>query len=193
MNLDPLLPEERVFLLHLARQAITAAVNRRPLPEVITHALSPHLREPGASFVTLQTRDEQLRGCIGALEAYQPLAEDVREHAVAAALEDRRFPPVSARELDQIVIEISRLTAPRPLIYDTPQDLLRRLRPGVDGVILKDVFRRATFLPQVWEQIPTPSDFLNQLCRKMGAPYDLWRRKKLDVMIYQVEEFKETD
>lgn len=193
MNLDPLLPEERVFLLHLARQAITAAVKHQPLPEVNTYALSPHLREPGASFVTLHTREEQLRGCIGTLEAYQPLAEDVREHAVAAALKDHRFPPVSAKELDQIVIEISRLTAPSPLSYDTPQDLLRRLRPGVDGVILKDVFRRATFLPQVWEQIPTPSDFLNQLCLKMGAPYDLWRRKKLEVLTYQVEEFKETD
>lgn len=190
---DPLLPEERIFLLHLARQSIIAAVNRRPKPELNIHALSPHLREPGASFVTLTTKDEALRGCIGALEAYQPLAEDVREHAAAAALEDRRFPPVTARELDNLVIEVSRLTAPRPLAYDTPLDLLKLLRPGVDGVVLKDVFRRATFLPQVWEQVPNPSDFLNQLCRKMGAPYDLWRHKKLDVFIYQVEEFKETE
>jgi AmmeMemoRadiSam system protein A len=134
----------------------------------------------------------QLRGCIGALEPYQPLAEDVREHAVAAALEDPRFPPVSERELNGIEIEISRLTRPISLEYKDANDLLSKLRPGVDGVILRDAFRRATFLPQVWEKISDPAEFLDNLCYKMGASPDLWRRKHLDVLTYQVEEFRES-
>jgi AmmeMemoRadiSam system protein A len=133
----------------------------------------------------------QLRGCIGALESYQPLAQDVREHAAAAALEDPRFPPVSERELNGIEIEVSRLTRPNPLDYKDAEDLLSKLQPHVDGVVLRDTFRRATFLPQVWEKIPDPAEFLNNLCYKMGASPDLWRRKHLDVLTYQVEEFRE--
>jgi AmmeMemoRadiSam system protein A len=132
-----------------------------------------------------------LRGCIGALEPYQSLAEDVREHAVAAALQDYRFPPVQASELAGIEIEVSRLTAPVPLEYKDAGDLPSKLRPGVDGVILRDGFRRATFLPQVWEKIPDPDEFLANLCYKMGAAPDTWRKKKLEVLVYQVEEFHE--
>ena len=132
-----------------------------------------------------------LRGCIGALEAYQPLAEDVREHAVAAALNDYRFPPVQVAELNGISLEVSRLTAPVPLEYTSPEDLVAKLRPGVDGVILRDGGRRATFLPQVWEKLPDAENFLANLCHKMGASPDLWRRKHLEVLTYQVEEFHE--
>jgi len=115
----------------------------------------------------------------------------VREHAIAAALQDYRFPPVQPEELGSIEIEVSRLTRPQPLPYDGPADLIAKLRPGVDGVILQDGFRRATFLPQVWEKIPAPEQFLSELCLKMGAPADLWRRKPLEVSTYQVEEFHE--
>ena len=149
-----------------------------------------HLREAGASFVTL-TAHGQLRGCIGVLEPYQSLAQDVREHAVAAALEDPRFPAVTQDELNRIQIEVSRLTRPIPLEYKDSEDLLQKLHPHVHGVILKDGFRRSTFLPQVWEKIPDPAEFLNNLCSKMGASSDLWRRKHLDVLVYQVEEFRE--
>ena len=190
MVTDPLSLDERNLLLQQARQALEAGVRRQPLPPLDQSTLSPRLREPGASFVTL-TKHGQLRGCIGALEPYQPLIDDVREHAVAAALEDYRFPNVKPAELPEIEIEVSRLTLPHPLEYTGPEDLLERLRPGVDGVILRDGFRRATFLPQVWEKIPDPATFLNHLCDKMGASPDLWRRKKLDVLIYQVEEFRE--
>ncbi len=186
----PLSADERAFLLRLARESITRAVNGQPAPEISLDELTPRLREPGASFVTL-TEDGALRGCIGALQAYQPLALDVREHAVAAALQDPRFPPVQADELPHLMIEISRLTPPRRLDYTSPAELPARLRPGVDGVILQDGWRRATFLPQVWEQLPQPEAFLNHLCLKMGAPADLWRQKKLDVQIYEVEEFHE--
>ncbi len=160
------------------------------MPEIDIEGLPPRLRDVGASFVTL-TQHGNLRGCIGALEAYQSLAEDVREHAVAAAMDDYRFHPVQPEELPDIKIEISRLTIPVPLEYNCPEDITRQLRPGVDGVILRDGIRRATFLPQVWEKIVDADMFLSQLCMKMGAPAYTWRNKKLSVEIYQVEEFHE--
>ena len=181
---------ERALLLKLAREAIDAAVNDRPLPPLDLGQLPPALSEPGASFVTL-TEDGELRGCIGALEAYQPLAEDVREHAVAAAQEDFRFYPLRPKEVPFINIEISRLTQPQPLEYASADELVRRLRPGIDGVILRDGMRRATYLPQVWEKLPDPADFLSHLCAKMGASENAWRRKPLMVWTYQVEEFHE--
>jgi AmmeMemoRadiSam system protein A len=149
------------------------------------------LQAPGASFVTLTHRNRELRGCIGALEPYLPLAEDVREHAVAAALHDYRFPPVLPEELSNLVIEVSRLTLPRSITYDCPEDLLKVLRPGVDGVIVRDGVYKATFLPQVWAKLPEPEEFLGHLCLKMGGAPDLWRFKRLQVQIYEVEEFHE--
>jgi len=145
----------------------------------------------GASFVTLTVRG-QLRGCIGTLEAYQALAKDVRQRAAQAATQDYRFPRVRPGEVDKIHIEISRLTKPEPLAYSDPAELPRLLRPHVDGVVLSDGMRQATFLPQVWEQLPEPAEFLSHLCQKMGAQSDLWRRRVLQVEIYQVEEFEET-
>jgi AmmeMemoRadiSam system protein A len=187
---NQLTTEEKQTLLRLARQALEHGVRGDKLPPLDSASLTPTLLADGVSFVTLTERGN-LRGCVGALEAYQPLAEDVREHAVAAALEDYRFPPVQPGELGRIRIEVSRLTAPVPLEYGSPEDLLAKLRPHVDGVILKDGLRRATFLPQVWEQLEDPEEFLAHLCAKMGAPHDQWRRKHLDVFIYQVEEFHE--
>ncbi len=182
--------DEKRILLSLARQSIELAVNRRPLPELDLEGYSPLLCEYGASFVTL-TIGGELRGCIGALEPYQPLVQDVCEHAISAALEDYRFMPVTPDEVPLLEIEISRLTPPRRLVYNTPQELVICLRPGIDGVVLRDGMRRSTFLPQVWEKIPDCEDFLSQLCLKMGAPAGLWRRKALEVYTYQVEEFRE--
>jgi AmmeMemoRadiSam system protein A len=181
---------DRSFLLALARQSIENYANGASLPSIDLYALSPLLREQGACFVTL-TYQGYLRGCVGALDPYQSLAEDVREHAVAAAFQDYRFPPVQANEIMDIEIEISYLTRPKILNYVNPAELLEILRPNIDGVVVRDGMRRATFLPQVWEKIPDPEEFLEQLCMKMGAPADLWRRKKLDVLTYQVEEFHE--
>jgi AmmeMemoRadiSam system protein A len=189
---DQLTDSEKQTLLRLAREAMECGVRRQTLPPLDKASLTPHLLEQGASFVTL-TIDGDLRGCIGALEAYQPLVDDVREHAVAAALEDPRFRPVGEGELDRIRLEVSRLTQPRPLEYSNSEDLIAKLRPHVDGVILKGDFRRATFLPQVWEKIPDPEEFLDHLCAKMGARSNLWRNTKLQVEIYQVEEFHEMD
>ena len=190
MTTENLSPEERSLLLKLARLALEAGVHGQPPPPLDPQSLTPTLVQPGASFVTL-TRSGDLRGCVGALEPYLPLAEDVREHAIAAALQDYRFPPVQSSELKEIKIEISCLTLPKDLDYETPEDLLMRLRPGIDGVTLIDGRMRATFLPQVWEKLPDARTFLSHLCRKMGAADDLWRRKKLHVQTYQVEEIHE--
>jgi AmmeMemoRadiSam system protein A len=189
--MSALTPEEKKTLLALARSSLEAVVRGAEIQPIDPSALTPTLREHGAAFVTLTMRGD-LRGCIGALEPYQPLAEDVREHAIAAGTQDFRFHPVRASELDQIEIEVSRLTIPVPLAYTDADDLLAKLRPHVDGVILKDGFRRATFLPQVWEQLPDKKIFLNHLCEKMGASSSLWQTKKLDVLIYAVEEFRES-
>lgn len=182
--------EDRQTLLRLAREAIEYAVRGKVVPPLDIHAYSPALQEFGASFVTLTIHDD-LRGCIGALEAYQPLVEDVREHAVSAAMQDPRFPPVSEGELSRIKIEVSRLTAPQEMEYSDSDDLLKKLQPHVHGVILRHGPRKATFLPQVWEKIPRPSDFLDQLCYKMGVRPGLWRETKIQVLVYQVEEFHE--
>lgn len=183
---------ERKILLRIAREAMEHAVRGKPLPPLELKSMPPALQADGASFVTLTIHGE-LRGCIGALEAYQPLAEDVRDHAVAAALQDPRFPPVVESELSRIKIEISRLSEPRPLEYSSGEDLLKKLTPHVDGVILKDGMRRATFLPQVWEKIPDPAEFLDHLCMKMGVRRDAWREGRLQVSVYRTEEFSESD
>jgi AmmeMemoRadiSam system protein A len=187
---DLLSQEEKETLLKLARQALEDGVSGKALAPVVLDLQSEKLQEPGATFVTLKRKGE-LRGCIGALEAYQPLVEDVREHAVAAAIHDYRFPPVSPDELPDITIEISRLTPPQRLEYEKGEDLAQLIRPHIDGVILRDGIRRATFLPQVWEKISDPNLFLNYLCQKMGLSPETWRRIKLEAWVYQVEEFQE--
>lgn len=187
---EPLTHKERSLLLEQARDSIEAGVCAMPLTPLDLEDFPPRLRQPGVVFVTLMINGK-LRGCVGALEAYQPLVKDVREHALAAALEDFRFPPVRPDELENIVIEISRLTMPQPLAYVNPDDLLKKLRPGIDGVVLKDGLHRATFLPQVWKKLPSPEIYLEHLCQKMGASADLWRRQKIEVLVYQVEEFHE--
>jgi AmmeMemoRadiSam system protein A len=188
---SPLTLDEKQTLLRLAREALECAVYSRKLPRLEQSGLTPALLAMGASFVTLTKRGD-LRGCLGALEPYQPLADDVREHAIAAALQDFRFPPVQETELAEICIEVSRLTPPRALEYTAPEELPTLLHPGVDGVTLNDgPWRRATFLPQVWEKLPDPGAFLDHLCEKMGLPADTWRVRHLEVRIYQVEEFHE--
>jgi AmmeMemoRadiSam system protein A len=190
MSDDQLTNEERLLLLQIARNAVECAVNRQDLPELEISAMPLRLQEQGASFVTL-TQEGNLRGCIGALQASQSLALDVQEHAVAAAMEDYRFGPVLPEEVARLEIEISRLSPGKELEYSNPNELLSKLRPGVDGVVLRHGIQRATFLPQVWEKVPDPADFLTQLCYKMGAPGDLWKKEHIQVSIYRVEEFKE--
>ncbi len=185
--------EEKRLLLELARKAIRRAASGDALPEMDLDSVSSALRAEAACFVTLEI-DGQLRGCIGGLEAVRPLAEEVIRTAAQSALNDPRFPPVTPAEVPLLEIEISVLTAPHPLEYDGPDDLLQKIRPGVDGVTLKaDALHRATFLPQVWKKIPDPEQFLGMLCRKMGLPMDTWRKKRLEVETYQVIAWEESD
>jgi AmmeMemoRadiSam system protein A len=189
-SIDLLSNEEKIILLHLAREALSLGVNGQSLPPLDNQVIPSRLLQPGATFVTL-TKKGELRGCIGSLEASRPLAEDIRVHAVAAALEDYRFPRVHPEEVSQIMIEISRLTTPQLVEYQNENELISQIRPGIDGVILSRGVRRATFLPQVWKKVPDIEEFLGMLCRKMGSPPDCWRHKVVKVLTYQVEKFQE--
>lgn len=179
--------EDRRSLRELARDAIAHGLaHGAPLP-VDLATLSPALRARRASFVTL-TETGVLRGCIGALEARLPLAEDVALHAYAAAFEDPRFPPLRPEEAPMIDIHISVLAPPEPLPATSEQEALAALRPGEDGLILEEDGRRATFLPSVWASLPRPADFLRQLKLKAGLPADYWS-PRLRLQRYRVEEF----
>jgi hypothetical protein len=131
------------------------------------------LAQPAATFVTLK-QDEQLRGCIGSLEARRPLGVDVRENALAAAFRDPRFPPLAAIEFEATGVEVSLLSASESIDVASEEELVARLRPGVDGVIIEHGHHRATFLPQVWESLPEPWRFLAALKRKAGLPERFW-------------------
>jgi uncharacterized protein len=149
----------------------------------------PVLDELRASFVTLM-RNHGLRGCIGSLEARRGLLEDVIHNAAAAAFRDPRFPPLRSAELPELEIEISVLSPSAPLPVDDRADLLRRLEPGRHGLILQEGARRATFLPAVWESLPSPEDFLSQLLLKAGLSRDHWS-DRLRFFVYTTESFAE--
>jgi len=172
-------------LLVRARNAIADALGLPTGPEPGHHALD----EPGATFVTLR-RGGALRGCIGTLEARRPLALDVRMHALAAAFRDSRFAPLEAWEFETLEIEVSLLGASEPVAASSEAEALRALQPGVDGVVLEYRDRHATFLPQVWEQLPAPADFLAALKRKAGLPEDFWA-EALRLARYRVRKFAE--
>lgn len=174
-------------LLGLARAAIAHHLGRGPRPLVPDDA---RLRARGATFVTL-TEDGELRGCIGSLRRSRPLGEDVIANAVAAASEDPRFEPLQADELDKVGVEVSLLSDPEYLEFADEDALLAQLRPHEDGLILFSGCRSATFLPQVWEQLPAPRDFLAALKRKAGLTPD---RPVPGLMAarYQVRKWKET-
>ena len=146
------------------------------------------LDEPAATFVTL-TLHGQLRGCIGSLEARRSLYDDVTHNARAAAFDDPRFPRLKADELPAVRIEVSLLTVPQPLQFSSEADALRRLRPGIDGVIFQYGARCATLLPQVWEQLPDPHEFMAHLKQKAGLPADL-QADGVRLAVYQVEKFQ---
>ena len=161
--------ERGTVLLPIARAAIARALN---VPHAADES-APWLSKPGACFVTLKQCGE-LRGCIGSLQAHQTLLADVKGNAISAALRDPRFTPLNAEELDITEIEISLLSATQPMVVRDEADALAQLRPNVDGVIFEYGRYRSTFLPQVWESLARPRDFLAMLRRKAGLPDDFW-------------------
>jgi hypothetical protein len=189
---EKLADADRHYLLDLARRSVRESVATGRLPEVAPDGLAARFTESKGCFVTLTERGE-LRGCIGYIFAQGPLYQAVMENARNAALHDPRFPPVLPREIDRLEIEISVLTAPQPLIFASPEDLLQKLKPHQDGVVLRMGGRSATYLPQVWDQLPDKVDFLNHLAEKAGCASDAWRGPDTSVFIYHVEAFKESE
>jgi len=173
-------------LLRMARGSLAEALGVGPAAKVEN---LPWLREPGATFVTLRLRGS-LRGCVGSIEARRPLGEDVRQNALAAAFQDPRFPPLEPRELPGITLEVSLLSPPEPLPAANEAEALRLLRPGIDGVVFEYGGHRSTFLPQVWEQLPDPRDFLDHLRRKAGLPDGFWA-PEVRLSRYGVQKWEE--
>ncbi|CAM3578372.1 AmmeMemoRadiSam system protein A [Parendozoicomonas haliclonae] len=169
--------EQQNALLNLAEKTIRLGCEGLKEPAIsnqLTTGLGSPFTELQATFVSLHKYGE-LRGCIGSLEAQRSLANDIIYNAYAAAFHDHRFTPVDTTELDELEIEISVLTVPEPISADSEQELLNQLVPNIDGLIIDDNHgHRATFLPQVWEQLPAPEEFLNHLKRKAGLSGDLW-------------------
>ena len=174
-------------LLVLARNAIARALHQPTAP--VPDPALPELAEPGATFVTL-TRRGDLRGCIGSLEAHRPLGRDVQENALAAAFRDPRFAPLAEEELTGTRVEVSLLTPARPFPVKDEQEALAQLRPGRDGLIFQVGPLRATFLPQVWEELPEPHQFLAHLKRKAGLSVDYWSQE-VRLSRYEVRKWKE--
>lgn len=156
-------------VLTLARSAIAEQLGLGRLETLEDRSLD----QPRASFVTLKQED-RLRGCVGSVHRTRALRDDVRVNAVAAAFRDPRFPPLEARELPQVSLEVSLLSAEERLEVDSEAQLIARLRPGIDGLILEYGLHRATLLPQVWQQLPDPREFLATLRHKAGLPEDFW-------------------
>jgi AmmeMemoRadiSam system protein A len=172
-------------LLAIARAAIRSELGLgEPLSS--DHA---SLGAPAATFVTLRV-DDRLRGCVGSVEARRPLGDDVRANAVAAAFRDPRFPPLAAHEFASTAIEVSVLGPSEPFPCANEDDAVARLRPGIDGIILHCDRHRAIFLPQVWQQLPDPREFLVALMRKAGLPADGWNAN-VRLARYTVSKFSE--
>lgn len=173
INPNTLAPEERTILLAVAQASIEHGLAEdRPL-EIDLEEYPEALREIRATFVTLEL-DHRLQGCIGTLEAFQPLVQDVAQHAYAAAFKDPRFPRLRRWELPGISLHISVLSPATPIPARREQTLFANLRPGVDGLILHHRQNRATFLPSVWDSLPDPVEFVRELKRKAGLPGDFW-------------------
>ena len=176
-------------LLRLARASIGHGLAHGEALPVDCGALPAPLSDPAATFTTLRKHGE-LRGCCGGLEALRPLASDVAHSAFQAAFRDPRFDPVSDGEVDAIRLEVSVLSPLERLTVDDEAELLERLTPGIDGLVIVEGIRRATFLPKVWETLPEPVQFLAALKCKCGLPARYWS-SKLEFHTYQATTYAE--
>ncbi len=183
----PLSSEHRRQLIDLALASIRHGLDAGHALRVTLDDYPEPLRAQRATFVTLN-RHGELRGCIGHLEPIQALVADVAENAFAAAFRDPRFPPLESPELAGLALHISILTPAEPMVFDSEADLLRQIRPGVDGLILQEGYHRGTFLPSVWESLPEPQAFLNHLKLKAGLPQGYWS-DHIRVARYETESF----
>jgi len=182
--------QEGKHLLDLARNTIQKELFKDKTAAQGEGLDSPRFSEKRGTFVTL-TINDNLRGCIGHIIPQETLLEGIKENAVNAAFKDPRFNPLSKKEWENVKIEISILTDPKPLEYSDAEDLLKKIRPNVDGVILKKGYYQSTFLPQVWEQLPDKKEFFTHLCLKAGMDGNEWKKGELEVYTYQVQAFEE--
>lgn len=173
MEADQIAATHGALLLDFVKKTLAHGVTQGKPPAVNLKSFPEELTEPGATFVTVE-KEGKLRGCIGSLQAHRPLVEDLVENAFKAGFKDPRFPPLTSEEMGRVSWSISILSEPEQMLFRDEADLLSQLQPGVDGLIIADRGRRATFLPQVWEQLPDPSVFLAHLKRKAGLPQDHW-------------------
>ena len=185
--------EEKVFLLKLARQTLESYINKKKTLTIDQKKVPEKLLRQRATFVTLNKKKTGLRGCIGSLVPAEMLFQNVIHNTINAATNDPRFEPVKPEELKDILIEISILTLPEKLNHSTPDELLQKLRPKIDGVILVTEYGNSTYLPQVWEQIPEKEMFLSYLSRKHGAPPDAWKLPTTQVYTYRAIHFSEEE
>lgn len=191
---QPLSHGQGQVLVKLARQTVMERLGRK-MADAEADALAVDLTDIDfqvrrGTFVTLHI-DGQLRGCIGSLSARESIIDSVKHNAINAAFHDPRFSPLTTEELDTIDFEVSLLSEPQPLEYRDSEDLLSKLRVNVDGVILRKGSNSATYLPQVWKQLPRPEDFLSHLCKKAGLSFNSWKKTPLEILIYQVQYFAE--
>lgn len=168
-----LTPQQQQTLLAVAEVTIRHALEHGTLLQIDPADYEEALRQPAACFVTLK-RGGELRGCIGSLEAHRSMVEDVVHNADAAAFSDPRFPPLRGEELSGLQLDISLLTPAVEMHFTSEKNLLAQLQPGIDGLILEEGYRRGTFLPSVWEQLPQPEQFLQHLKLKAGLPPNHW-------------------
>jgi AmmeMemoRadiSam system protein A len=187
---EKLTEEQGKYLLDEARKTIQKALFDEEEQKIEDAGLPAVFNQRRGTFVTL-TIGGNLRGCIGHIIPQESLIEGIRVNAINAAFKDPRFRPLDREEWKRVRIEISILTDPKPLSYSNADELLKKLRPGIDGVILKKGYRQSTFLPQVWDQLPRKEEFLNHLCLKAGLDGDEWKKGGLEVSTYQVQAFEE--
>jgi uncharacterized protein len=185
-----LAPADSARLLEIARASLAHGLRHGRALSVDPLAESPALRVPSASFVTLRTPDAALRGCIGSFERERALAVDVAENAYRAGFHDPRFAPLRAAEFDEVELHLSLLGPPERLDVRSEAELLARLRPGVDGLILCLDARRATFLPEVWGALPLPQQFVDALKRKAGLPLGFWS-ERIEAFRYATTSIRE--
>ena len=178
---------EQQILLQLAREVIRGPLEGEKNFNIEMSHFPDRLKQERAAFVTLNING-RLRGCIGSLQAHRPLIVDIAHNAQAAAFKDPRFGPLTHEEYHKVDIHISILTQPKPLAVESRQDLIDKLQPGIDGLILKEGARQATYLPSVWEQLATPEQFVSELRRKAGLSPDGWSTD-MQVFVYHTEEF----
>jgi len=189
---EKLSQKDGILLLKLARENILGKFGKEnePLGSLKTNVSSLVFKEKRGTFVSLHKKGN-LRGCIGNIEPIKTILQGVMDNARHAAFNDSRFSPLSYEELKDTLIEVSILTRPEKLDYTDAKDLIAKIRPHIDGVIIEKQYKSATFLPQVWEQLKDPEIFLTQLCSKAGLPKDEWKSSDLDVLVYQVQSFQD--